>query len=95
LRYKLLGRSGLRVSELALGTMSFSDTNSDGKADKTVSEILFDSFVEAGGNFIDSANDYSGGRSETHLGKFIWGTTYDRIDRIRAIPYVDPARLAR
>jgi len=71
LRYKLLGRSGLRVSELALGTMSFSDTNSDGKADKTVSEILFDSLVEAGGNFIDSANDYSGGRSETHLGKFI------------------------
>jgi aryl-alcohol dehydrogenase-like predicted oxidoreductase len=71
LRYKLLGRSGLRVSELALGTMSFSDTNSDGKADRTVSEILFDSFLEAGGNFIDSANDYSGGKSETHLGEFL------------------------
>src|SRR5258708_31564699 len=71
MRYKLLGSSGLRVSELALGTMSFGDENGHGVADETVSRNLFDAFLEAGGNFIDTANDYTGGKSETHLGKFI------------------------
>jgi aryl-alcohol dehydrogenase-like predicted oxidoreductase len=70
MRYKLLGNSGLRVSELALGTMSFGDENGRGVADETVSRRLFDLFREAGGNFIDTANDYTGGKSETHLGKF-------------------------
>ena len=71
MRYKLLGNSGLRVSELALGTMTFGDENGHGVADETVSRNLFDAFLEAGGNFIDTANDYTGGKSETHLGKFI------------------------
>src|SRR5258708_40351730 len=71
MRYKLLGSSGLRVSELALGTMSFGDENGHGVADETVSRNLFDAFLEAGGNFIDTANDYTGGKSETDLGKFI------------------------
>jgi Aldo/keto reductase family len=70
MRYKLLGNSGLRVSELALGTISFGDENGRGVADETVSRRLFDLFREAGGNFIDTANDYTGGKSETHLGKF-------------------------
>jgi hypothetical protein len=47
MRYKMLGNSGLRVSELALGTMTFGD----GVADTTVSQKLFDAFLEAGVNF--------------------------------------------
>jgi aryl-alcohol dehydrogenase-like predicted oxidoreductase len=74
MRYKLLGNSGLRVSELALGTMTFGDVNGDGVADRAVSRKLFDAFLEAGGNFIDTANDYTGGKSETHLGEFIAST---------------------
>jgi len=50
MRYKLLGNSGLRVSELALGTMTFGDENGHGVADETVSRKLFDAFLEAGGN---------------------------------------------
>jgi aryl-alcohol dehydrogenase-like predicted oxidoreductase len=75
MRYKLLGNSGLRVSELALGTMTFGDENGHGVADEKVSRELFDAFVEAGGNFIDTANDYTGGKSEAHLGKFISSST--------------------
>jgi aryl-alcohol dehydrogenase-like predicted oxidoreductase len=71
MRYKLLGNSGLRVSELALGTMTFGDENSHGAADKMVSRKLFDTFLEAGGNFIDTANHYMGGKSEARLGSFI------------------------
>ena len=74
MRFKLLGNSGLRVSELALGTMTFGEQNADGVADKSVSRKLFDAFIEAGGNFIDTANDYTGGTSETHLGEFIAST---------------------
>ena len=51
MRYKLLGNSGLRVSELALGTMTFGEQNADGVADKSVSRKLFDAFIEAGGEF--------------------------------------------
>jgi aryl-alcohol dehydrogenase-like predicted oxidoreductase len=51
--------------------MTFGDENGHGVADETVSRNLFDAFLEAGGNFIDTANDYTGGKSETHLGKFI------------------------
>jgi aryl-alcohol dehydrogenase-like predicted oxidoreductase len=75
MRYKLLGNSGLRVSELALGTMTFGDENGHGVADEKVSRELFDAFLEAGGNFIDTANDYTGGKSEAHLGKFISSST--------------------
>ena len=51
MRYKFLGNSGLRVSELALGTMTFGDENGDGVADTTVSQKLFDAFLEAGVDF--------------------------------------------
>src|SRR5260221_12433544 len=74
MRYKLLGNSGLRVSELALGTMTFGQENEDGVADKSTSGKLFHAFIEAGGNFIDTANDYTGGTSETQLGEFIAST---------------------
>lgn len=70
MRYKLLGRSGVRVSELALGTMTFG-TDWGWGADKPESRRLFDTFAEAGGNFLDTANVYTQGTSETYVGEFI------------------------
>ncbi len=70
MRYKLLGTSGLRVSELALGTMTFGETWGWG-ASKAESQRIFDAFIEAGGNFIDTANNYTDGTSETYVGEFI------------------------
>ena len=70
MRYKLLGRSGLRVSELCLGTMTFGDDWGWG-APKAESKELFDAFMEAGGNYIDTANNYTNGTSEKFVGEFI------------------------
>jgi aryl-alcohol dehydrogenase-like predicted oxidoreductase len=70
MKYKLLGNSGLRVSELALGTMTFGDDWGWG-ASKEVSKKIFDSFVDRGGNFIDTANYYTNGTSEKFVGEFI------------------------
>jgi aryl-alcohol dehydrogenase-like predicted oxidoreductase len=70
MRYKLLGRSGLRVSELCLGTMTFGDDWGWG-ATKTESRKIFDAFTEAGGNYIDTANNYTNGTSEKFVGEFI------------------------
>ncbi len=70
MHYKLLGRSGLRVSELCLGTMTFGDDWGWG-APKEESRRIFDAFVTAGGNFIDTANNYTNGTSEKFLGEFI------------------------
>jgi aryl-alcohol dehydrogenase-like predicted oxidoreductase len=70
MRYKLLGKSGLRVSELCLGTMTFGDDWGWG-APKDESRKVFDLFVEAGGNFIDTANNYTEGTSEKFIGEFI------------------------
>ena len=70
MRYKLLGESGLRVSELCLGTMTFGEEWGWG-AGKETSRQIFDTFVNAGGNFIDTANSYTGGTSERFLGEFI------------------------
>ena len=69
MKYRLMGKSGLRVSELALGAMTFG-TKGWG-ADKDESRSVYDGFREAGGNFIDTANIYSGGTSETFLGEFL------------------------
>lgn len=70
MRYKLLGKSGLRVSELALGTMTFGEEWGWG-ASKAESRQIFDAFAEAGGNFIDTANRYTEGTSEKYVGEFI------------------------
>jgi len=72
MRYKLLGRSGLRVSELCLGTMTFGETWGWG-ASKDESLAQFELFLEMGGNFIDTAVNYTDGESETLLGEFIQG----------------------
>lgn len=70
MRYKLLGKSGLRVSELCLGAMTFGDEWGWGST-KEESRKIFDAFVEAGGNFVDTADLYTGGTSEKFVGEFI------------------------
>jgi len=70
MRYKLLGRSGLRVSELCLGTMTFGETWGSG-ASKEECQKMFDLFAEAGGNFIDTSINYTDGESETILGELL------------------------
>ena len=77
MRYKLLGRSGLRVSEVALGTMTFGDAWGWG-APKYESRRIFDAFLDAGGNFVDTACNYTDGQSEEFLGEFL-GQGRDRV----------------
>jgi aryl-alcohol dehydrogenase-like predicted oxidoreductase len=72
MRYKLLGKSGLRVSELCLGTMTFGEEWGWG-ASGDESRAMYDAFREAGGNFVDTANIYTNGTSETMLGEFMKG----------------------
>jgi aryl-alcohol dehydrogenase-like predicted oxidoreductase len=69
LDYQTLGRSGLAVSPLALGTMTFGTARWG--TDEKASRAVFDAYVDAGGNFIDTADVYAGGGSEAMLGRFI------------------------
>lgn len=61
-----LGRTGLRVSALCLGGNTFGWTT-----DQPASEAVLDAYVEAGGNFIDTANNYTGGTSERIVGELV------------------------
>jgi aryl-alcohol dehydrogenase-like predicted oxidoreductase len=70
MRYKLLGRSGLRVSEISLGAMTFGEDWGFGAAPDECRKI-FNAYVEAGGNFIDTANHYTNGTSERIVGDLI------------------------
>jgi aryl-alcohol dehydrogenase-like predicted oxidoreductase len=70
LRYRLLGRSGLRVSEVALGTMTFGEEWGYG-TDRAGARRIFDAYADRGGNFIDTANLYTEGSSETIVGECI------------------------
>ncbi len=70
MRYKLLGSSGLRVSELCLGAMTFGEEWGWG-ASRDESRRIFDAFAESGGNFIDTANKYTEGNSERLVGEFL------------------------
>ena len=71
--YYLLGRSGLRVSRLALGTMNFGTGGFHAAYGKTEAEAepIFQRYLEAGGNFIDTADFYTAGESERILGRLI------------------------
>ena len=69
--YRTLGRSGLIVSPLCLGTMTFGNKGWGSTDD--VSEAIFSAYLDAGGNFIDTADVYSGGRSEELVGQLIAG----------------------
>src|ERR1043165_4749801 len=66
MKYRYLGRSGLLVSRLCLGTMTFGNTQWG--CDQEGSSAIVKRFIEGGGNFIDTANMYSGGESEKILG---------------------------
>ena len=70
--YRLMGFSGLRVSPLALGTMTFGADWACG-ADEDECRRMFEAYVECGGNFIDTSNNYTNGSSERLIGKFAAG----------------------
>ena len=75
-QYFLLGRSGLRVSRLALGTMTFGNAGIRGiggtwGSDDEAARAIFHRYVDAGGNFLDTANSYAAGLSETLIGTFV------------------------
>jgi aryl-alcohol dehydrogenase-like predicted oxidoreductase len=72
MRYRLLGRSGLRVSELFLGAMTFADGFVHG-ADRTEAARLVDTYVDAGGNVVDTAVNYRDGASEEIVGEVLAG----------------------
>lgn len=74
MEYRTLGRCGLKVSELCLGTMTFGRRTDEDEAMRIV-DLAF----EAGINFFDTANAYSAGRSETILGKALKGRRRDAI----------------
>src|ERR1700731_1674573 len=69
---RLLGKSGLRVSEASLGTMTFGDEWGWGSP-KAEAQKIYETYRETGGNFVDTANFYTGGTSEKFLGEFMQG----------------------
>lgn len=77
--YTTLGRTGLRVSPLCLGAMTFGDPSGRGADERTSHELLA-RYVDAGGNFIDTADIYTGGRSEEIVGR--WVTQHGMRDRV-------------
>ena len=82
MNYKLFGNTGLRVSELALGTMTFG-TEWGWGADYQQSKEIFDAYVNNNGNFVDTANLYTNGSSEKFVGEFI-ASDRDRFWKFRA-----------
>lgn len=72
MRIRNLGRTGLKVSELCLGTITMGR-----EADEAESFRMLDRFVDAGGNFVDTADAYSAGASETILGRWLAGKDRD------------------
>lgn len=84
MEYRKLGRTGLMVSELCLGTMTFGN-----EADEETSKGITDRFVEAGGNFVDTANE----QLENNLGATGWALSPDELDSLEetsALPYAYP-----
>lgn len=84
MKYKLLGRSGLKVSELCLGTMGFGTEGGWG-ADKETSFKIMNTFAAAGGNFLDTANVYKLGTSEKIIGEYM--SNHDRDYFVLATKY--------
>ncbi|MEU4341005.1 aldo/keto reductase [Nocardia sp. NPDC023852] len=87
--YRVLGRSGLRVSPLALGSMTFG-TEWGWGSDKLEARRIFDTYVGRGGNFIDTANQYTNGTAEEWLGEF---AAADRESLVLATKYSALRRL--
>jgi aryl-alcohol dehydrogenase-like predicted oxidoreductase len=88
MKYQLLGKSGLRVSEMCLGAMTFGEEWGWGSS-KEESHRIFNAYMDAGGNFIDTANKYTEGTSEKYIGEFIAG---DRDRFVLATKYTSNTR---
>src|SRR5919107_5361143 len=88
MKYQLLGKSGLRVSEICLGAMTFGEEWGWGSS-KEESHKIFNAYVDSGGNFIDTANKYTEGTSEKYIGEFIAG---DRDRFVLATKYTSNTR---
>src|ERR687897_197263 len=90
--YRLLGRSGLRVSPLSLGAMTFGSAWGWG-ADEPEARTIFDAYVDRGGNLVDTASNYTQGTSERLVCDFAKGRR-DRLaiatKKSRAIEHGDP-----
>jgi len=80
MKYRILGTTGLAVSRISLGTMTFG--NRDWGCDAPTSRQLMDDYVAAGGNFIDTADIYAGGESEKIIGE--WLSSQNREDLVIA-----------
>ena len=92
MKYRLLGNSGLRLSEISLGTMTFGEDWGWGTA-KDEAQKVYAAYREAGGNFIDTANLYTNGASERFLGEFLKGHRESMVLATKfgnAIPGNDP-----
>jgi len=92
MKYRLLGHSGLRVSEIALGAMTFGEGWGWGSAAEEARHI-YNTFREIGGNFIDTANVYTNGESERMLGEFLEGHRQEVVLATKytnALPGSDP-----
>ncbi|HJK91130.1 MAG TPA: aldo/keto reductase [Polyangiaceae bacterium LLY-WYZ-15_(1-7)] len=92
LRYRLLGPSGLRVSEICLGTMSFGTQWGFGAEEKE-SHAVLDAYREAGGNFLDTANKYHGGETEEIVGRWMQGKRHELVCATKytlAMNHADP-----
>jgi len=88
IRYTLFGNTGLRVSEVALGTMTFGEAWGWG-ASKDECRRIFEAFAEEGGNFVDTACNYTDGQSEEIVGELVEG---DRDRFVVATKYTLTAR---
>jgi aryl-alcohol dehydrogenase-like predicted oxidoreductase len=91
MKYKLLGKSGLKVSEICLGTMTFGEEWGTMGADKAECKKIFDAFVNAGGNFVDTANRYQEGTSENYTGEFM-GASRDNFVLATKYTLTNPGR---
>ncbi len=90
MRYRIFGRhTGLRVSELVLGTGMFGTKWGHG-ADRDESRRVFDGYVEAGGNFLDTSDSYQFGESKSLLGEFIRTTRDDLVVATKYTQSADP-----
>ncbi len=90
MKTKLLGRTGVSVSELCFGTMSFG-----GDADETTAAAMYKAVRDAGINFFDSANEYSKGKSEEILGRLIKGERDDLVITTKVFNPIRPDVNAR
>jgi aryl-alcohol dehydrogenase-like predicted oxidoreductase len=90
MKYKLLGRTGVQVSELCFGTMSFG-----GDADEATSAAMYRACRDAGINFFDTANEYNKGVSEEILGRLMKGDRDDLVVTTKVNAQIRPDRNAR